>query len=117
MRAQHASGLPIAPSTLKNLGLAYVRLVRMQARLPEGARWPEPPGAEVAARAHDEDAFRIAAAHRVLGVWGEFLSTSEAERDPGRASIAQIVAVLRAVTQRVTAAAVGEGRADAARGR
>jgi hypothetical protein len=85
---------PAASSTDKNLGLAYVRLVRSaQALLPTGGAWPAIPGHEVA----DEAAFRLAAPRRVLQLWGRFLAAPGARADGGYESIRQVVAALQAV--------------------
>lgn len=87
----------VLPSTLKNLGLAYVRLVRSGQTLPKSEAWPRIPSHEAVCDARQEEAFRLAASRRVLQTWGAYLATPEASADPGNGSIAQVVQVLQGV--------------------
>jgi len=123
MARGHAEPLPPDAFTLKNLGLAYVKLVRAPSpllpRAPAGdaAGLPALPAIRARARAAgitnesaltsgapawallpgllSESDWRAKAAERVLEAWGAYLDTREAAADAARDSIAAVVAVLR----------------------
>jgi hypothetical protein len=135
---------PEAPDafTLKNLGLAYVKLVRAPAPLLAGAPRGDAAGlpvlpairarARAAGLASDADVtagaplwglakgllsesdWRAKAAERVLETWGAYLSTREAGTDPGRESIATVVKVLRRAAGGGGSISNGDGTAAAA---
>jgi hypothetical protein len=134
-RAVLMTGAPDA-FTLKNLGLAYVKLVRAPAPLLPGAPagdsagLPVLPAVRLRARAAginesglssgpptwglspglvSENDWRAKAAERVLETWGVYLASREAAADPGRESIAAVVRVLRS-------AAAGKAPAEAVTG-
>ena len=113
----------IDPHLLKNIGLAYVRLVRSRRLLPRNdtAPWPCLPrsanstsGAEdnhsMSSSGHvaatpcvipsDEESFRVSAARRVLDAWTAFLATEEGTADPGVGAIRQVVGTLNGVLHR-----------------
>jgi hypothetical protein len=99
LAAQLEDRIAVAGATYKNLGLAYVRLVRGGARFPRDGRWPCVPGADpaavCAAGTRTEEAARVAAARRVLDTWGHFLALPEAKADPGHATMVSVVETLR----------------------
>jgi hypothetical protein len=88
------SSASVLPSVYKNLGLAYVRLVRSQRRFPEGVALPRLPNTS-GEPATDEAGWRAQAAERVLQTWGHYLTLREAREDAGYATISQVVHVLR----------------------
>jgi hypothetical protein len=91
----------VAATLYKNLGLAYLRLVRWAGPLPlsqlptlvpfatAGTRFPY-----AAAAAGDDSAWRAAASMRVLETWGHFASLPAARGDAGYESIVTVVTTL-----------------------
>ena len=96
MAHQLEDNVTVLPSTFKNLGLAYVKLVRSQQRLPAEDPWPViPQHEELSPQEKDEAVFRVAASQRVLETWGQFITTPEAKADAGYQTIVQVVNILR----------------------
>lgn len=94
IRAFNSSHLTIQPTTYKNIGLAYVKLVRWPHKFPEGVPLPQLPAARAAGVVLDEEKWRTAAAERVLETWSYYLTTPAAKTDPGYSSIQHVVQVL-----------------------
>ena len=114
-RTTHAP-TTIPPNLHKNLGLAYMRLVRCPARLPPPtttAPWPVPPGlpppTAAAIASGDEAALRAAASTRVLDTWRIFLAAPDAAADASTPAIANVVSVLESALARSAAAATASG--------
>lgn len=97
MLAQTEHGATILPSTHKNLGLAYVKLVRSNERFPRSwlGRLPRLAHIGDASRSMDESAWRSHAAERVLQLWSHYLTQKESRADSSYATIAHVVQVLK----------------------
>ena len=102
LQMQEASNeTSISSATWKNLGLAYVRLVRGARPFPSesNASWPCIPGFPDICNPslRTENSARSAYAQRALDAWSIFLLSSGARQDAGYAYIVTVVSTLRAI--------------------
>jgi hypothetical protein len=97
VRAQQEHNSTVLPNTWKNLGLAYMKVVRSSDPFPRQllGHLPRLPSIGDKSVKMDASMWKKYAAERVLETWGKFMTLPEASKDSGYASIAHVVTVLR----------------------
>jgi len=95
--AQLEHNSTVLPNTWKNLGLAYMKVVRSSDPIPPAilGHLPRLPSIGDKSIRMDVSTWKRFAAERVLETWGKFMTLPEAAKDSGYASIAHVVTVLR----------------------
>jgi len=102
--AQIEQNSTVLPNTWKNLGLAYMKVVRSSDPIPAAiiGHLPRLPSIGDKSIKMDISTWKKFAAERVLETWGKFMTLPEAAKDSGYASIAHVVTVLREASESET---------------